>query len=186
MKLQREQIDLVVTKNGLLPKLDFFITLGNTDYSDAFTNGENRDSDEQYLIAGLNYSFGIGRRAEKARYRQDLMYEEQSQLALQNLKDSVNREIRRSYTDCLTNLESIEATSATLALRRQSLKNQQIKFEHGNATNNAIANAQRDLLQAEINHTEAMVDYVLSRMRLHYLDGSLIERMGYVVEDLGL
>jgi outer membrane protein TolC len=186
MKLQRDQIDLVVTKNGLLPKLDFFITLGNTDYSEAFTNGNEKDSDEQYLIAGLNYSWGIGRRAEKARYRQDLMYEEQSQLALQNLKDSVNREIRRAYTDCLTNIESIEATSVTLELRRQSLKTQQIKFEHGNATNNAIANAQRDLLQAEINHTEAMVDYVLSRLRLHYLDGSLIERMGYVVEDLGL
>jgi outer membrane protein TolC len=58
-----------------------------------------------------------------------------------------------------------------------------IKFENGTATNNAIANAQRDLLQSQINETEALVEYVLSRIRLHYLDGSLIERMGIILPE---
>jgi outer membrane protein len=181
LRLQRDQIDLVTTKNGLLPKLDFFVTLGNTEFSNSFKDGSETESDEQFALVGLNYSFGIGRRAEKARYRQDQLIEEQAIVAIHNLKDIINREIRRAYIDCLTNLESIEAVTATLELRRQALKTQKIKFEHGEATNNAIANAQRDLLESEINHTEAIVDYVLSRLRLHYLDGSLIERTGLVV-----
>ena len=69
----------------------------------------------------------------------------------------------------------------TRELRRQSLKTQTIKFELGKATNTDIANAQRDLLQSQINYTEAIVDYVKSRLRLHYLDGSLIERSGVVL-----
>lgn len=181
LRLQRDQIDLVTTKNGLLPKLDFFVTLGNTEFSNSFKDGKETESDEQFALVGLNYSLGIGRRAEKARYRQDQLFEEQSILAIHNLKDLINREIRRAYIDCMTNLESIEAVTATLELRRQALKTQKIKFEHGEATNSAIANAQRDLLESEINHTEAIVDYVLSRLRLHYLDGSIIERTGLVV-----
>ncbi|MCB1123635.1 MAG: TolC family protein [Verrucomicrobiae bacterium] len=178
LRLERDQVDLIVTKNGLLPRLDFFITLGNTEFANSFKDGNDTENDEQYAELGLNYSFSFGRRAEKARYLQDRLTEEQSNLALSNLKDTINREIRRAYIDCMTNLQSIEAVTATLELRRQALNTQKIKFEHGEATNNAIANAQRDLLESEINHTEAIVDYVLSRMRLHYLDGSLIERLG--------
>lgn len=181
LRIQRAQIDLVTTKNGLLPRLDFFVTLGNTEFSNSFKDRNDTENDEQYAVFGLNYSLGLGRRAEKARYRQDRLIEEQSVLALNNLRDIINREIRRAYIDCMTNLQSIEAVTATLALRRQALKTQKIKYEHGEATNNAIANAQRDLLESEINHTEAIVDYVLSRLRLHYLDGSLIERSGLIV-----
>lgn len=184
LRLERDQIDLVVTRNGLLPRLDFFITLGATEYSNSFTDSTKTENEEQNVLMGLNYSFGVGRRADKARYRQDLLVEEQSMLALENLKDTINREVRKAYIDCLTNLESIEAVTATRTLREQSLRTEMIKFEHGNATNNAIANAQRDLLQSQINETEALVDYVLSRLRLHYLDGSLIERMGFVVPGL--
>ncbi len=185
MRLEREQINLMVTKNGLLPQLDFFITLGATEYSNSFIDAEKTENDEQNLRLGLSYSFPLGRRADKARYRQDLLSQEQAELALQNLRDSINREVRRAYIDCVTNLESIEAVTATRQLREQSLRTQMIKFENGTATNNAIANAQRDLLQSQINETEALVDYVLSRIRLHYLDGSLIERMGIVLPGYG-
>lgn len=181
LRLEREQINLVVTKNGLLPRLDFFISLGATEYSNSFIDSETTDNSEQNLALGLSYSFPVGRRADKARLRQGLIVEEQAQLALQNLRDSINREVRRAYIDCITNLESIEAVTATRQLREQSLRTQMIKFENGTATNNAIANAQRDLLQSQINETEALVEYVLSRIRLHYLDGSLIERMGIVL-----
>ena len=183
LRMERDQVDLVVTKNGLLPRLDFFITLGATEYSNSFIDSEKTENNEQNVLLGLNYSFGLGRRADKARYRQDLLTEEQTRLALENLKTTVVREVRRAYIDCLTNLESIEAVTATRTLREQSLRTQMIKFEHGNATNNAIANAQRDLLQSQINETEALVEYVLSRIRLHYLDGSLIERMGIVLPE---
>ncbi len=181
LRLQRNQVDLITTRNGLLPRLDFFITLGNTEFSNSFRDRNDTKNDEQYAVFGLNYSFTGGRRAEKARYRQDQLIEEQGILALHNLKDIINREIRRAYIDCMTNLQSIDAVTATLELRRQALRTQTIKFENGEGTNNAIANAQRDLLESEINHTEAIVDYVLSRLRLHYLDGSLIERTGLVV-----
>jgi outer membrane protein len=181
LMIERDEIDLVTTKNGLLPRLDFFITLGATEYANSFVNGNETENEEQNVILGLNYSFGLGRRADKARYRQDALTEAQSRLALDNLNMSITREVRKAYIDCVTNLESIDAVSATRQLREQSLRTQMIKFENGTATNNAIANAQRDLLQSQINETEALVDYVLSRMRLHYLDGSLIERTGIVV-----
>lgn len=181
LRIEREQVSLVATKNGLLPKLDFFISLGRTDYANSFRTSADTDNDEQFLTLGLDYSFGVGRRAERARYEQDQLDEQRAIFALQNLRDSINREVRQAYIDCTTDYETIDAVGVTRELRRQSLKTQTIKFELGKATNTDIANAQRDLLQSQINYTEAIVDYVKSRLRLHYLDGSLIERSGVVL-----
>lgn len=181
LKISREQFDLVMTKNGLLPKLDFFISLGRTDYANSFHSADNTDTHEDYVSMGLDFAYSPGRRADRARFHQDILSGQRAELSLTNLKDSINREVRQAYIDCTTDYETIEAVGDTRDLRRQSLKTQTIKFEQGKATNTDIANAQRDLLQSQINHTEAVIDYVKSRLRLHYLDGSLIERSGLTI-----
>jgi outer membrane protein len=33
---EQQRLETVVTRNGLLPRLDFFITLGKTGYADSF------------------------------------------------------------------------------------------------------------------------------------------------------
>lgn len=181
LKIDREEIDLVTTKDGLLPQLDFFITLGRTDYANAFNTASDTRNHTEELSVGLDFSHAIGRRADRARYKQDLLSTQRAELALDNLIDSISQEVRQAYIDCTTNLETIDAVAITRDLRRQSLKTQTIKFELGKATNNDIADAQRDLLESQIDHTEAVVDYVKSRLKLHYLDSSLLERSGVVL-----
>lgn len=181
LKVDREQVDLVVTKNGLLPKLDFFISLGSTDYANSFHTADDSYNNNRSVSFGLDYSYSVGRRGAQARFEQDVLGKERALLALDNLKDSISKEVRSAYISCMTGLKTIDAVAVTRDLRSQALKTQTIKFELGKATNTDIANAQRDLLLSQINHTEAVVDYVESRLRLHYLDGSLIERSGLVL-----
>ncbi len=181
LKIDREGVDVVVTKNGLLPKLDFFVAVGRTDYSDSFRTRDDADSSNDSIKFGLSFNYGLGNRAERARYDQYLAREKREELAFDNLQDTISQEVRSAYIDCTTDLDAIDAVAVTRDLREQSLKTQTIKFELGKATNNDIADAQRDLLESQINYTEAVVDYVKARLRLHYLDGSLIERSGIVL-----
>ncbi len=48
MRLEQQRLETVVTRNGLLPRLEFFITLGKTGYADSFS-GSFDELDEKYL-----------------------------------------------------------------------------------------------------------------------------------------
>ena len=56
--LQRNELEVVKTRNGLLPRLDLFVTLGKTGYADSFgrTVG-NLHQDNYDVLAGLEYEF---------------------------------------------------------------------------------------------------------------------------------
>ena len=174
--IEKSELEWMETKNGLLPKLDFFISLGNTQYSNSFVSDGQTHNSKQSVQLGLNYRFPVSQHADKARHRRSELIKEREIYALDNLYKTIGQDVRMAYIDCQTNLESIKTGAITKKLRIKSLKNQEIKFELGNATNTDIANSQRDLLQSQINYTTAIISYIKSRNKLHYLDSTLVER----------
>ncbi len=62
--IQRNQLDIVRTKNGLLPQMDLFITLGQTGYAKSFGGSiADLDSPNSSVSAGLSMSYPLGDRA---------------------------------------------------------------------------------------------------------------------------
>ncbi len=68
LMLPRDELDIVASRNGLLPQLDFFMTLGKTGYSTAFSGSNPRPGEDgSYDIsAGFSYDLTRGRRAARA------------------------------------------------------------------------------------------------------------------------
>ncbi len=177
--IQKEDIEIVRTKNGLLPRMDLFITLGKTGYSDSFSGSLNEiDGDNYDVMAGLNFEYPIFNRSARAQHRRALLSRDQAEIALDNLKQLVELDVRNAYIEVNRTKEQISASSATRKFQEEKMRIETEKFRVGLSTNLFVAQAQRDLLESRINEVQAVVKYLKALVNFYRLEGSLLERRG--------
>jgi outer membrane protein TolC len=178
--IQQGDLEIVRTKNGLLPKLDLFITLGKSGYADSFsgsvsdiTAGSSYDA-----LAGVNFEYPIYNRDARAGHRRSILNREQAEKALENLDQLVELDVRTAYIEIQRAKEQITASAATRKFQEETLRIETEKFRVGRSTNFLVSQAQRDALQARINEVEAIVNYFKALIEFYRLEGTLLERRG--------
>lgn len=177
LSLRRGDIEIVRTKNGLLPRMDFFLTLGKTGYAESFHSSvKNFNSGSYDISAGLTLEFPLGNRAARARHRHALLGREQAAEALANLVQLVQVEVRCAHIEVNRAREQVTATAATRRLREETLRCETEKFRVGKSTTFLVAQTQRDLVASQVAEVQAIVTYLKALVELYRLDGSLLER----------
>jgi len=179
LQVQHGELDVVRTKNGLLPKLDAFVTFGRSGFSDTFTNSVNNMGKTSFNAgAGLNFEYPIGNRGPEAAYRSAKFSLEQARTAVDNLAQLVQVDVRTAYINVVRAREQVTATAATRKLQEQKTEAEIEKFRVGRSTTLLVAQAERDLLQSQINEVQAVINHMTSLVELYRLEGSLLERRG--------
>ncbi len=180
LRLQQNRLETIVTRNGLLPRLDLFVTLGRSGYSEAFGDAieDLIDGDSYDLSAGASFSWFLGNRAAEGRHLVAIATAQQAAAAIENLAQLVHLDVRLAATEVERSRQQIGATAATRALREEALRAEQERFRVGSSTNLLVAQAQRDLLQSQISEVEAIVAYRIALINLYLAEGSLLERRG--------
>jgi len=175
--LRRGELEVIQTRNGLLPRLDLFIVLGKSGYADSFGGAFREiDGDSYDLQAGLRFEYPLGNRAADAAQRGAVLQRSQAQASIDNLAQLVALEVRQAYLALQRAQAQIEASAATRELQEAVLRTEQARFREGRSTGLLVAQAQRDLLQAQIAEVEAVVTYRQALTELYRLDGSLLVR----------
>ena len=181
IEIQQEDLEIVHTKNGLLPQMDLFITLGKTGYADSFSGSvSNITGDSHDAMVGLNFEYPIFNRDAKAQHRRALLCLNQAEIALDNLKQLVELDVRNAYIEINRTKEQISASTATRKFQEEKLRIETEKFRVGLSTNFFVAQAQRDLLVSRINEVQAMVNYLKALNNFYRLEGSLLDRRGII------
>jgi outer membrane protein TolC len=179
LEILRGDLELVKTRNGLLPLMDLFITLGKTGYANSFGEAfANINEDSYAALAGVRFNFPIFNRDAKALYRRALLTREQAQKALENLSQLVEVDVRTAYIEVNRTKQQITASSATRMFDEEKLRTETEKLRVGKSTSFLVAQAQRDLLVSRIDEVRALVNYLKALIDLYRLDGSLLERRG--------
>jgi len=176
--LERGELELVKTRNGLLPRLDVFVTLGRTGYSDSFAGAFGDLGEGSALTLGLSFEQAIGNRAARSRHARARVTQEQSHLALANLEQLVQVDVRTAHLAARVALEQIAATAASRALKEETLRGEEEKFRVGRSTSFQVAQAARDYTASRVAEVAAVVGYLKALAELHRLDGSLLDRVG--------
>ncbi|MBW2653532.1 MAG: TolC family protein [Deltaproteobacteria bacterium] len=177
--IQKNDIEIVRTKNGLLPKMDLFITLGKTGYADSFSGSVNDvDGDSYDMMVGLNFEYPVFNRNAGAQQRRALLSRDKAEVALDNLKQIIELDVRNAYIELNRTKEQISASSATRKFQEEKLRIETEKFRVGRSTNLFVAQVQRDLLISRINEVRAVVNYLKAIVHFYRLEGSLLERRG--------
>ena len=179
LQIQLGDLEIVKTKNGLLPKMDFFINLGKTGYAGSFGSSV-RDIDGDYydILAGVSLEYPFINRKAQAKHRKSLLSRKQTEEAMKNLVQLVQVDVRSAYIEANRAKEQIAATAATRAFQKEKARIEAEKFRVGKSTTLLVAQAQRDLLSSRITETQAIANYLKSLIELYRLEGSLLERRG--------
>jgi len=186
LQIDLQDVELVRTRDGLLPRLDAFINLGKTGYARAFPQALwNLGTHDTYAVtAGLTYEYALGNREARASQRRAVLGQQQAEAALANLAQLIELDVRTAYVSVASTHEQVAASAATCRLRQETLRAETEKSRVGKSTSFLVAQAQRDLLASQIVEVEAVVNLLHALTTLYRLESSLLERRGIALGDL--
>jgi outer membrane protein len=179
--VEKGDLELVKTRNGLLPRLDLFISLGKTGYAQSFGNTiHNPDEKGWDWLVGLRGEWSPMNRAALAQHERAGYTRNQAIESVKNFIDLVQDDVRSAYIEVLRLKEQIAATAVSRKAQEETLRAETEKFRIGRSTSFLVARAQRDLLSSQIIEINALVNYLKSIVELYRLNGSLLQRRGIV------
>jgi outer membrane protein len=179
LEILRGDLELVKTRNGMLPLMDLFITLGKSGYATSFGESiANLDKDSYDALAGIRFNYPIFNRDAKAAHRRAQLTRDQEQKALQNLSQLVEVDVRTVYIDVNSAKEQIRASAITRKFNEEKLRTETEKLRVGKSVSFLVAQAQRDLLVSRIAEVQALANYLKALIDLYQQDGSLLVRRG--------
>ena len=177
--IRQDDLEVVKTKNGLLPRLDAFINFGKTGYADSFSRSlRNLDQDSYDVTFGLTFEYPMANRSARSNYTRAVLSREQMRKALDNLIQLVQVDVRSAYIEVTRTREQITATAATRKFQAEKLRAESEKFRVGSSTSLLVAQAQRDLVVSQIAEIESFANYLKALVSLFRLEGSLLQRRG--------
>jgi outer membrane protein TolC len=174
---QRGDLEVVKTRNGLLPRLDLFVTLGKTGYANSFGKSVSDIGGGSYdTFVGLDFEYPVLNRGAQARNLRAVLTRQQAREAISNLSQLVEVDVRTAYVEIARSQEQVAATAATRKLQEEKLRSETEKFRLGKSTSLLVAQAQRDLVSSQIAEVQAVVNYLQSFVEMYRQEGSLLER----------
>jgi len=182
LNLQRNELEIVKTRNGVLPRLDLFISLGNTGYANSFyDSAKNIKGDYYDYSAGLQLEYPLGDRSASAKHRRARLSLEQAQEAVSNMTQLVEVDVRSAYLEVNRVREEITAVAATVKHREETVRSEAEKFRVGKSTSLLVAQTQRELLASRIQEIQSIITCIRSLIDLYRLEGSLLDRRGITI-----
>jgi outer membrane protein TolC len=184
LRLQQHRLETIVTRNGLLPRLDFFLDLGIAGFSRHTSDAlKSLDDKEMELFAGLSLSRFVGNRPARARHQAAVATRQQAEQALENLKQTIHLDVRLAVNETERARQQIDASRVTRRSEEQTVHAEIERFKVGSGTALLVAQAQRDLLISQIAEVRAVIQYRIALIRLFLAEGSLLSRRGIVLND---
>ena len=179
LSLRRGELDVVRTRNGLLPRMDAFLTIGTTGYAKSFGRSvEKIDGRYRDFLVGVELEVPVGNRAARAQHRSAVLTRRQLVRAIDNLAELAALEVRTACVEVERARRQVTATATTRRLREESLAAESEKFKVGKSTSFLVASAQRDLLATRLREVQAVVAHLAALVDLYRVEGSLLERRG--------
>ncbi|MEE4363547.1 MAG: TolC family protein [Desulfotignum sp.] len=183
LRMDQNRLETIITHNGMLPRLDFFMDLGIAGFSsrskDAIQSLGNGDYE---VFAGLSVSRFVGNRPGKARHQAAKAGYHQAVEALENLVRTINLDVRLAVNETERARQQITASRITRRYEEQTVAAEIERFNVGAGTALLVAQARRDLLVSQIAEVRAVINYRIARIRLFLAEGSLLQRRGVILQ----
>jgi outer membrane protein TolC len=186
LRMHQNQLETITTKNGLLPRLDFFMDLGVAAYGDGFSDAaQSLDNGDYEVSAGLSLSRFVKNRTARARHQAAVATRQQATEALENLRRTIHLDVRLAVNEIERARQQIHASKVTRRSEEQTVQAEIERFNVGAGTALLVAQAQRDLLISQIAEVRAVIHYRIALIRLFLAEGSLLHRRGVVLRHQG-
>ena len=179
LEFERGELEVVRTRNGLLPKMDLFVTLGRSGYASSFGDSVEGEVARGYDVGvGLQLAYPLRNRAAGADYRRAVVSRLQADESITNLCQLAQEDVRVAWVLAEGAKALEEAARVTQRLQERKLEAERAKFKEGKSTSLLVAQAERDLLASQLSTIRAVVATLTTRIDLYQKDGTLLARRG--------
>ncbi len=121
--------------------------------------GQALSNDFPTWSVGLTVSYALGRSYETASLVQADVERRQAEARIASLRIQAAETVRRAGRQIQSSAERVEAARAGAALAEERLQSEQRRYEVGLSTTFFVTQAQRDLLEAQVNLLQTTLDY---------------------------
>jgi outer membrane protein TolC len=133
--------------------------VGTTRRSYGSALGQMFDSSYPAWSVGLTVNYSLGRSFEEAGFARAQVERRQAAKRIESLQLEIAQTLRQAVRQVHSTAERIGAARAGATVARQRLDVEQRRYEVGLSTSFLVTQAQRDLLQAEVNLLQATLDH---------------------------
>ncbi len=178
---QKGTLEIVRTKNGLLPKLDAFLQFGRTGYAKNFDlSVYDYGTGEGGLdyVARIQFEFPPINRKAKAQYTKSVLELAKSRDAIENLVQLAQQEVLLAYVEIHRAKEQIRLSGNTVGFQVEKRDAEIEKYRLGTGSAFRVAQAERDTIASQLSSAQARIDYLKGLTAFYVADGSLLARRG--------
>ena len=176
---RRGELEVVRTRNGLLPRLDLFVTLGKSGYADSFSGSWHEIGGSRYdLLFGVRTEYPVANHAAQAQHKRAQLSQRSAEEAIRNLEQLVQEDVRGAFVEFGRAEAQIRATQATLQRRKETWIAEQKRQDIGQSTEFQVARAHSNYVDSRNSHAQAVVDYCKALVDLYRLTGTLLVQRG--------
>ncbi len=176
--MKNDELSIQYAKNQIFPQLDLVSKVSlrgrDDDHSDAF--GYTFGGGYYDWRVGFTFSFPLRNRSARAELRQARLGKQESQVSLENIEQQIELEVRSAVIKVQTDTKRVESTKIARKLAQEKLKREEEKFRVGKATIHDVLEYQEDLANAELNESDALIDYLESLVELYEKEATLIDK----------
>jgi outer membrane protein TolC len=178
--LANGELEVYRTANGMLPALDFFLSLGLEGVGDTLGESTNRvrDTDYRSYQLGLQFSYPLQNRTARANHRRANFQRMLAEEAVRNFCQIIDVDVRTAILEIERTGRLIFSTQVTEELRRRQLEAEMEKFRVGRSTQIEVSQAQRDFVQAQLDRVTAEVANINAYLELYRVEGTALQRRG--------
>ena len=175
--VERDELEIVRTKNGLLPQLDLFFTVGKSGYGESIAGSWQHLDDAGYdLMFGLSASYPAGNHTARALYQRAKASRQQATEAVDNMAQLVEEDVRTAFVEVDRARQQVAASQITRKAMEKTLQAELDKYSIGQSTYLLVGRAERDVLTAQLGEAAAIASYRKALIVLYQMEGTLLER----------
>jgi outer membrane protein len=100
--------------------------------------------------------------ATRTRLAQARLKVRQAEERLRDVKLRINEELQKAFANMEDSLNRLTVTDKSVALAQETLRIEQARYQEGKNTINDVLDAQAAMLRSDVEHSQAVVDYLLA------------------------
>ena len=133
----------------------------------------------------LNFSYPLGLSAQEASVARARVQLNQVEAQTRQIELQIATDVTNASVIAQTNIERVQAAQAARELAQKQLEAEQSKFEVGMSTNYNVIQSQRDLVTAQNNELQAVLNYRKALVELERLQQTTLQNLGVTVINTG-
>ena len=181
---QATQIDIEVTENGLLPRLDAALQLGPSGQDEKFgTALKNLVTLKSIGVQGsLIFEHNIGQENVRGRARELRTLRKKLEVNAFDIRAQIAQTMARAVAQREVARRRVTLSQRAIELANENIKIETDRFNLGKSTNFDVLNRLEELRQSELRKTSALIDWHKAEAVVQALTGDILPAYGISVE----